>query len=71
MEYQKKKKKKKKIDNKTADVLAKWYETELWKPQKIHNKIIASENDKEISKERYVSPDERQRIIDNLYINII
>ena len=52
-------------------MLAKWYETELWKPQKIHNKIITSENDKEIPKERYVSPDERQKIIDNLYINII
>ena len=68
MEYQKKRKK---IDNKTADVLAKSYETELWKPQKIHNKIITSENDKEIPKERYVSPDERQKIIDNLYINIV
>ena len=68
MEYQKKKKK---IDNKTADVLAKSYETELWKPQKIHNKIITSENDKEIPKERYVSPDERQKIIDNLYVNIV
>ena len=32
---------------------------------------ITNENDKEMSKERYISPEERQKIIDNLDINII
>ena len=31
---------------------------------------ITNQNDKEISKERYISPEERQKIIDNLDINI-
>ena len=32
---------------------------------------ITNENNKEIPKERYISPEERQKIIDNLDINII
>ena len=38
--------------------------TELQKFQKIHNKI--NEHDKEIPKERYISPEERQKIIEDL-----
>ena len=38
--------------------------------KKIHNKIIletvTNENDKEIPTERYISPEERQKNIDNL-----
>ena len=32
---------------------------------------VTNENDKEIPKERYISPEERQKIIDNLGINMI
>ena len=32
---------------------------------------IANDNDKEIHKERYISPEERQKIIDNLRSTII
>ena len=32
---------------------------------------ITNENDKEIPEERYISPEERQKFIDNLDINII
>ena len=42
----------------------------LIKFQKIHNKIISetgtNEHDKKMPKERYVSPEERQEIIDEL-----
>ena len=32
---------------------------------------VANQNNKEISKERYISPEERQKIIGNLDINVI
>ena len=32
---------------------------------------VTNENDKEIPKERYISPEERQKIIDNLRLIII
>ena len=32
---------------------------------------VKNEHDKEISKERYISPEERQKIIDNLRLNIM
>ena len=39
--------------------------------QQNNSEIVTSESDKEISKERYISPEERQKIIDNVGINII
>ena len=36
--------------------------------QQNKSKTVADENDKEIFKERYISPDERRKIIDNLGI---
>ena len=36
-----------------------------------YSKTFTNENDKEIPKERYISPEERQKIIDNLGVNII
>ena len=43
----------------------------FWKPEKPHHRIVyrfwaKTENDKGIPKERYTSPEERQKIIDNL-----
>ena len=32
---------------------------------------VTNQNNKEISKERYISPEERQKIIGNLDINVI
>ena len=32
---------------------------------------VKNEHDKEISKERYISPEERQKIVDNLRLNIM
>ena len=50
--------------------------TRVSKIQQQNNlEIITNENDKEIpkeiSQERYISPEERQKIIDNLVFNII
>ena len=39
--------------------------------QQNNSETVTNENDKEIPKERYISPKERRRIIDNLGINII
>ena len=39
--------------------------------QQNNSETVTSESDKEISKERYISPEERQKIIDNVGINII
>ena len=36
-----------------------------------NSETVTNENDKEIPKERYISQEERQKIIDNLDINII
>ena len=36
-----------------------------------NSETITNENDQEIPKERYISQEERQKIIDNLDINII
>ena len=43
------------------------------KLQNFHNnpEKFTNDNDKEIPKERNISPEERQKIIDNLDINII
>ena len=39
--------------------------------QQNNAETVTNENDKEIPKERYVSPVERQKIINNLIFNII
>ena len=40
-------------------------------PKKNNSQKVTNENDKEIPKERYISPEERQKIIDSLGVNII
>ena len=39
--------------------------------QKNSSETVPNENDKEIPKERYTSPEEEQKIIDNPDINVI
>ena len=39
--------------------------------QQNNSETVTNENDKEIPKGRYISPEERQKITDNLDINII
>ena len=39
--------------------------------QQNNSETVTNENDKEIPKERYISPEERQKIIDNLRLIII
>ena len=41
------------------------------KAQQNNSETVTNENDKEIPKERYISPEERQKIIDNLRSIII
>ena len=36
-----------------------------------NSETVTNEHDKETPKERYISPEERQNIIDNLRLNII
>ena len=58
------------IGNKIADAVAKSYEGKVAKvtrnSQQNNSETITNENDKEIPKERYISPEKRQEIIDNL-----
>ena len=42
-----------------------------YKSFKNNSETVTNENDKEIPKERYISPEERQKIIDNLRSVII
>ena len=39
--------------------------------QQNNSETTTNDNDKEILKERYISPEERQKVIDNLDIKII
>ena len=39
--------------------------------QRNNSETVTNKNDKEILKERYVFPEERQKIVDNLGINIM
>ena len=39
--------------------------------QQNNSETVTNENDKEIRKERYISPEERKKIIHNLGINLI
>ena len=43
----------------------------LQNSQQSHSETVANKHDKEIPKERYISPEERQTIIDYLGLNII
>ena len=61
------------IDNKIADVilsktLATW---EFWNLQQNNSKTFINENDEGIPKEKNISPEERQTIIEIVGINII
>ena len=63
------------IANKIADAVAKRYDGKITKvlrnsPQN-NSEAITNEHDKEIPKERYMSPEERQKTIDDLTFNII
>ena len=58
------------IGNKIAEAVAKSYDDKITKvsrrsPQNNSERII-NEHDKEIPKERYISPEEIQKIIDDL-----
>ena len=58
------------IVNKTADVVAKSYDSKITKvlrrsPQN-NSETTTNDHDKEIPKERYVSPEQRQEIGDDL-----
>ena len=50
------------IDNKTSNKITGFSKS---------SETVTNENDKEIPKERYISPEERQKIIDNLRSVII
>ena len=39
--------------------------------QQNNSEKVANENDKEIPKQRYISPEKRQKTIDNLIFNVI
>ena len=61
--------------NKTADMAAKWQDSRIMKvsnnSQQNNSETVANEHGKEILKERYIAPKERQKVIDSLYINMI
>ena len=48
--------------NKIAEKITKVSKT----PQQNNSETVTNEHDKEIPKERYISPEERQKIIDDL-----
>ena len=45
--------------------------TKVSKSLQYNSETVTNENDKEIPKERQISPEERQKIIDDLDIDII
>ena len=58
------------IGNKTAGAVAKSYNSNIMQvlknSQQNNSETVTNENDKETSKERFISPEKRQEIIDNL-----
>ena len=50
------------IGNKIAEKITKVSKT----PQQNNSETVTNEHDKEIPKERYISPEERQKIMDEL-----
>ena len=63
------------IDNKIIKAVAQSYDDRIRKVSKTlepnSSEIVKNENDKEIPKVKYISPEERQKNIDNLDNNII
>ena len=63
------------IDNIIADAVAKSYDGRITKvsqnSQQNNSETVTNENDQEIPKERYISPEEREKVIDNLIFTII
>ena len=63
------------IGDKIADTVAKSYEGKITKAsrssQQKNSETILNEHDKEIVIERYISPEERMNIINDLTFNII
>ena len=58
------------IANKIAYAVAKTYDIKITKvsknTQQINSETVTNEHDKEMRKERYISPEKRQEIIDDL-----
>ena len=50
----------------TTDFIVNTIADEITKTSKLHNRVITNEHDKEIPKERYISPEKGQKIIDDL-----
>ena len=63
------------VGDKIADTVAKSYEGKITKAsrssQQKNSETILNEHDKEIVIERYISPEERMNIINDLTFNII
>ena len=58
------------IDNIVPDVAAKLCDARITKVSQ-NSGTVTNENDKEIPKENYIFPEERQKVINNLIFNII
>ena len=59
----------------TFATFGRWHYDRITKASKnalqYNSEPVTNTNDKEIPKERYISPEEKQEIIDNLEINVI
>ena len=64
MEYQK-------IINLIDNIIADWIVKVSKNSQQNNSETVTNENDKKIPKERYISPEKRQKIIDKLIQNIV
>ena len=64
MEYQK-------IINLIDNIIADWIVKVSKNSQQNNSETVTNENDKKIPKEKYISPEKRQKIIDKLIRNIV
>ena len=64
MEYQK-------IINLIDNIIADWIVKVSKNSQLNNSETVTNENDKKIPKQRYISPEKRQKIIDKLILNIV
>ena len=64
MEYQK-------IINLIDNIIADWIVKVSKNSQQSNSETVTNENDKKIPKQRYISPEKRQKIIDKLILNIV
>ena len=64
MEYQK-------IINLIDNIIADWIVKVSKNSQQNNSETVTNENDKKIPKQRYISPEKRQKIIDKLILNIV